>query len=441
LIEAPSPRAEADAIAVRLRQAVDDGQTAAVITPDRMLTRQITAALDRWDIKPDDSAGLPLQLSPPGRFLRHVADLFCAPLDAEALLVLLRHPLTNSTEKDGTKHGLHTNALELHIRRYGPPFPSRDSLNVWTDRYSDAGPWASWICDTLMDLDDPRPRPLSEFIAHHLQIAERLSAGPDSDGTGALWQEGAGREALRVMSELSSHAEAGGEMTAREYRRLVSSVLASGEVRDRDQGHPQVLIWGTLEARVQSADLVIIAGMNEGSWPENPTPDPWLNRPLRMQAGLLLPERRVGLSAHDYQQAVCAQEVVVSRSIRTDEAETVPSRWINRLINLLGGLKDKGGPDCLVEMRARGQYWLELAETIAAPKSIKSPAPRPSPAPPTNARPVQLSVTQIKTLIRDPYAIYARNILGLNALDPLNQDAGAPLRGTLILLAQMQPLI
>jgi len=226
LIEAPSPRAEADAIAVRLRQAVDDGQTAAVITPDRMLTRQITAALDRWDIKPDDSAGLPLQLSPPGRFLRHVADLFCAPLDAEALLVLLRHPLTNSTEKDGTKHGLHTNALELHIRRYGPPFPSRDSLNVWTDRYSDAGPWASWICDTLMDLDDPRPRPLSEFIAHHLQIAERLSAGPDSDGTGALWQEGAGREALRVMSELSSHAEAGGEMTAREYRRLVSSVLA-----------------------------------------------------------------------------------------------------------------------------------------------------------------------------------------------------------------------
>lgn len=438
LIEAATPREEADAIAVRLREAVEQGQTAALITPDRMLTRQVTAALDRWDIKPDDSAGQPLQLSAPGRFLRHVADLFCDELDAERLLVLLRHPLTHSQDKEGSKHSLNTNALELELRRYGPPFPTRDSLTAWAsakaDRFPERVDWAVWVAYTLVGLRDTKPRSLDDWIKAHLTVAEALAAGVDGEESGELWLKAAGREAKRVMSEIEVHAEAGGTMTAHDYRQLVGSVLSGGEVRDRDAGHPQVLIWGTLEARVQSADLVILGGMNEGSWPEAPAPDPWLNRPLRVEAGLLLPERRIGLSAHDYQQAICARHVVISRSIRSDEAETVPSRWVNRLMNLLGGLEAQGGPECLTSMRDRGQAWLQLARLIAAPDPTKpvTPARRPSPAPPADVRPRKLSVTQIQTLIRDPYAIYARKILGLNRLDPLTHGADAPLRGTIV---------
>lgn len=436
LIEAPTPRAEADAIAVRLRQAVEDGQTAALITPDRMLTRQVSAALDRWDITPDDSAGLPLQLTATGRFLRHITDLFCAPLDAENLLVMLRHPLTHSGGDDRGSHNLCTNALELHLRRFGPPFPTPQSLSDWADKKADKHPdradWAAWMSRNLFGFDLDKPLPLSDHIARHIDVAERLSAGPDADATGALWKEAAGREALRVMSELRTHAEAGGVMSAREYRQLVGNILSAGEVRNPDSGHPHVLIWGTLEARVQSADLVILGGMNEGTWPNAPAPDPWLNRPLRLQAGLLLPERRIGLSAHDYQQAISATDVVISRAIRSDEAETVPSRWVNRLSNLLGGLDVQGGKDRLEDMRARGRHWLDVAATIAAPIDDVPAAKRPSPCPPTVARPNMLSVTQIKTLIRDPYAIYARNILGLYALDPLAHTADAPLRGIIV---------
>lgn len=436
LIEAPSPRAEADAIAVRLRQAVEDGETAALITPDRMLTRQVTAALDRWDIFPDDSAGLPLQLTAPGRFLRHIADLFSEPLDAERMLVLLRHPLTHSGDDDRGPHNLHTNALELELRRNGPPFPTRKSLIDWAtataDRYPDRLRWATWVADVLTDLNGPDFENLEVFVQRHMDIAQAFSSGPQAENEGELWREAAGREAFRVMSDLRNHADAGGSPNAQEYRQLLGSVLAGGDVHDRDRGHRHVLIWGTLEARVQSADLVILAGMNEGTWPEPPAPDPWLNRPMRLEAGLLLPERRIGLSAHDYQQAVCAKQVIISRSVRSDEAETVPSRWINRLTNLLGGLGDKGGPDCLEAMRDRGAYWLDLAVAIAAPDGEVPAALRPSPAPPVDARPKQLSVTQITTLIRDPYAIYARKILGLNTLDPLTQDASAPLRGTIV---------
>ncbi|MDA9208070.1 double-strand break repair protein AddB [Octadecabacter sp.] len=435
LIEAPTPRSEAEAIAVRLRQAVEDGQTAALISPDRMLTRQVTAALDRWDITPDDSAGQPLQLSAPGRFLRHTADVMCDTLSAESLLVLLRHPLSHSPSKD-TNHALHTNALELQLRRYGPPFPTTDDLLDWAGKTAEKTPdrvaWAAWVGETLSNRALNQDRSLAEHLDTHLAISNKLAAGPNTESAGELWLKQAGREAMRVITELQNHADAGGVMSTREYRRLINSLLAGGEVRDRDAGHPQVLIWGTLEARVQSADLVILAGLNEGTWPEAPAPDPWLNRPLRMQAGLLLPERRIGLSAHDYQQAVCAPNVILSRSVRTDEAESVPSRWVNRLVNLLGGLTDQDGPACLANMRKRGKHWVDLAEVIAAPDTKVPPAPRPSPCPPSDARPDQLSVTQIKTLIRDPYAIYARKVLNLNALDPVSQSADAPLRGIIV---------
>lgn len=436
LIEASSPRAEADAIAARLRHALDEGKTAALITPDRILTRQVAGALDRWGIKPDDSAGLPLQLSAPGRLLRHMADHMCEQLDAEHLLVLLRHPLTNSENEDRGPHILRTNALELELRRNGPPFPTAESLRAWAATTAKAHPdraqWIEWVIATLLEPNLGGTRALTDHLAQHIEVTERLAAGPGGDDSGGLWKEAAGREALRVISDLRLHSEAGGKVSAEDYRRILSSLLSSGEVRDRDSGDPRVLIWGTLEARVQSADLVILGSMNEGTWPEAATPDPWLNRQMRKEAGLLLPERRIGLSAHDYQQAVCSKDVVISRAIRSDEAETVPSRWVNRLMNLLGGLTDKGGPDRLSDMRARGAYWIDVAAKISAPPNPVAPAVRPSPCPPKDVRPTSLSVTQIKTLIRDPYAIYAKKILRLNALDLLTKTADAPLYGIIV---------
>jgi RecB family exonuclease len=168
--------------------------------------------------------------------------------------------------------------------------------------------------------------------------------------------------------------------------------------------------------------------LNEGSWPEPPRPDPWLNRALRYQAGLLLPERRIGLAAHDFQQAVLAQEVWITRAIRTDEAQTVVSRWVNRMQNLLDGLPEQGGRAALEAMRARGAEWLAKATALEMAPAI-APAPRPAPCPPVDMRPARLSVTEIKRLIRDPYAIYARHVLRLRPLDPLMRAPDALLRG------------
>jgi len=436
LIEAQSPRAEAEVIALRLRQAAAEGITAALITPDRGLTRQVAAALDSWQLVPDDSAGVQLSLSPPGRFLRQVADLAGQRITAEALLSLLKHPLCHSSGTDRGQHLLRARELELSLRRYGPPFPDAAALEKWATKTGTHDPgrlhWAQWLGTLIAPLPQTGPGPLTDLVQNHLALAKALAAGPAQTGSGGLWDAAAGRTARDVCTDLTQHAPAGGIMSPRDYAALFASVVSGAVVRDRDKGHPQILIWGTLEARVQGADLVILGGMNEGIWPETPNPDPWLNRSLRQKAGLLLPERRIGLSAHDYMQAVAGREVWITRALRSADAETVPSRWINRLTNLLGGLPAQGGPEALAAMRARGSRWLEQAAQISAPATATPPAPRPSPRPPLAARPKLLSVTQIKTLIRDPYAIYAEKVLRLSALDPLTHAADAPLRGTII---------
>ncbi|MCE8507277.1 double-strand break repair protein AddB [Ruegeria pomeroyi] len=429
LIEAASPRDEALAIALRLRQAAEDGQSAALITPDRMLTRQVSAALDRWNILPDDSAGLPLHLSPPGRFLRHVAGLFSSRLDGEALLTLLKHPLCH-TGAGRNEHLLHTRDLELDLRRNGPPFPGAEDLAAFATRREVPEDWTNWVARCFCDQHVTGALPLSDWVDRLRQLAEALSAGAEG-GSGNLWEQKAGQEALAIVTALANEAPHGGEMDARDFADLLGGLLSTGEVRDRDAPYPGIMIWGTLEARVMGADLLILGGLNEGSWPEAPAPDPWLNRRMRHDAGLLLPERRIGLSAHDFQQAIGAPEVWLTRAKRSDDAETVPSRWLNRLTNLLQGLPDQGGAVALSEMRARGHRWLSMAEALEEAQR-SAPAPRPSPRPPLAARPRQLSVTEIKKLIRDPYAIYARHVLRLKPLDPLVQAPDALLRGIVI---------
>lgn len=432
LIEAPGERAEAIAIALVLREAAETGTRAALISPDRNLTRRVTAALDRWGIRPDDSAGRPLALSAPGRLMRQVAALFGQKLTGDALLALLKHPLAFSGPGRGP-HLILTREFELHLRRHGPAFPTAESVQTWaeTQTHDRAADWARIVAATLCGHEAIPKLSLEDFVAMHLVLTEALARGFAETGTGALWEKAAGEEALKAVTELQAEAGAGGEMTPADYAGVFLGVLNRHEVRETESVHPGIMIWGTLESRVQGADLVVLGGLNDGTWPAQPPPDPWLNRAMRKEAGLLLPERRIGLSAHDYQQAVAAKRVVLSRSKRGAEAETVPSRWLNRLVNLMSGLPERHGPQALGAMRERGDDWLRKAQAFdAAPEA--TPARRPSPRPPVAARPKKLSVTEIKTLVRDPYAIYARHVLKLRPLDPLRPVADPRLRGTVL---------
>lgn len=434
LIEAPGPRAEALAIARALAEAVAEGRSAALVTPDRLLARRVTVALDRWRLRPDDSAGRPLGLSAPGRFLRQLAALVAGDgqIAAAPLIALLKHPLSNS----GAGRGPHLLALrdfELWLRDRGQPFPGPADLPDFAARRPAHADWAAWLAGWLGSVP-PLDTPLPEGLAAFRALAEALAGGAEG-GRGALWDKEAGQRAQARLEALTDSAAEAPDLTLSELPALLDAAMAGQELRETDITDPRVMIWGPQEVRARSADLVILGGLTEGVWPAMPAPDPWLNRALRLEAGLRLPERQIGLSAHDFQIAAAAPQVVLSHAARSTDAETVPARWLNRLVYLTVGLP--GGPEALRQARARGRAWLDRAlaeagDLSSVPPEIATRNPRPAPAPPAGARPKLLRVTELQRLIRDPYALYARRVLELEPLQPLAPQPDARLRGILL---------
>ena len=430
VLEAPSPRIEALAIALRLRKAAEDGRRAALITPDRNLGRMVTAALARWGIVPDDSAGIPLNQTPPGRLMRQVARLRAGRRDVESLLALLKHPLVHSGAGRGD-HVRRVSELELHWRRHGPPYPDGAGLAEWGREREGCGPWCDWLGAVLGEARSECTG-LADHVNAHLALAERLAAGSEAAGSGALWEKEQGGLTLRATQGLLAEAAHGAGMDARDYAALYDRILSEAEgPRRAEQVSDHVLIWGTLEARSGGLDLAILGGLNDGTWPTPPPPDPWMNRKMRHDVGLTLPERVVGLSAHDFQQAAGATQVWLTRALRNAEAETVPSRWLNRLGNLVRGLPENGGEEAWRDMRRRGARFVDWAEKLDRADPV-DPEPRPAPCPPLAARPTSYSPSTLHQLRRDPYAVYARKVLGLSKLPPIRPEPDAMLRGQVL---------
>ncbi len=439
LILAPGVREEANAVAVAMREAIETGSRAALVTQDRELARRVDAALRRWSIEPDNRIGEPLQQTPAGVFLRLVLDVLQPQFAPQAFVALLKHPLTNSANRK--QHLRHTASLERHLRAECGPAVDSGLVQNWAHgRDGERAAWGARLAELLAGAPEPGGRPLADWLRGHVRLANALVAwqgvesGPfasDAEVSGPLWEGMAGSDLGRMFDDLAAHAAAAGEVDIRDYRAMLRSLMQTSRAYGQTTPRPDAAIWGGHQARVRSTDLVVIGGLNEGTWPGSLTPDAWLNRAMRRRLGLGPPERRHGLAAHDFQQAAGSAKVVLSRSLRRDDAPAVESRWLTRILNLMRGLGAEGG-EAVDSMTARGDRWLDLARSLERPKETVARAGRPAPAPPPASRPERLSVTQIRTLIRDPYAIYARHVLKLRRLDPVGREPDALARGIAI---------
>ena len=435
LIEAATPRHEAAAIALAIRRALEvPGKRIALITPDAALARRVTAELGRYDILPDDSLGQPLAQSPAGVFLRLVAEVAAQGAAAVRLAALLQHPLT----RPGLPRAEHlalARRYEREVLRQRPqPGLPLGHLPAWPDATEAEAAWRTRIEAVIGVFAGRLGGPiggasLAKVTAAHIAAAEALSRESD-DAVPEVWEKSAGVKLLEVMLRLARNADAHGEGAAEGYLALLDNLLGRENLPpEAERPHPRVMIWGTQEARVQGVDLAILGGLNDGIWPPAPRPDPWLSRPMRDKLGLPSQDREIGLSAHDFLQGVARDEVILTRARKVDGAPTVASRWLIRLENLLGGL---GEGAALAAMRGRGEALLGLVALVHQPEAPVERAPRPMPRPPLAARPRQLSVTQIETLVRDAYAIYAYKVLGLRPLDPLGRPPDFRERGTVV---------
>lgn len=428
-LDAPAPREEAGAIALILRQALEaEGRTAALVTPDRALARRVSAELERWGLVIDDSAGLPLDTSEPGGFLRLLAEMVADDFAPHATLACLKHPLAAAGDDPARFRAL-VRRLETTALRGPRPAPGLAGLRAAArdGKVRDGLDRLAATLDPFVKIMAQETAPLAELVRAHLEAAEALAATPLLPGPARLWQGEAGDALATWAAELSTAAEAvRGTFPAippRFYPALFEQLLSGQVVRQAWGSHPRLFLWGPMEARLQKADVMVLAGLNEGTWPGEAEADPWMSRPMRAAFGLPAPERKVGLAAHDFAMAFAAQRVVLSRSARVDGTPTVPSRWLMRLDAVMDAAGLSYGEDAAP--------FLDWHARLDRPDLFARVAP-PAPRPPLAARPRKLSVTEVETWMRDPYGVYAKHVLGLRALDPIDADPGAAEYGSLV---------
>lgn len=424
VIEAANAEEEALAIAVALREAFEEKKkTAALVTPDRALARRVRAALARWNIEADDSAGDDLADTPAGVFARLVAEAALGGLAPVPLLAMLKHPLCHLSlpgvlaleravlrgprPRPGTAgltHALAVLRTTRHTLHYSDP---RRALTE--PELDSAEALVKSLAQALASLEALKPgeQPLSSIAAAHREALEALAGGqPMLD---AAFDEIIDYGTLLIDRD--------------DYLELFHSALANRPTR-QPPTQARIRILGTLESRLQHVDRAILGSLAEGIWPPEASADAWLSRPMRLTLGLDLPERRIGLSAHDFAQALGAKEVILSRAAKVAGTPTVASRFIQRLAAV-------AGESAWNSALKRGEKYLAYARALdepAQPLRIEMPKPKP----PLDARPKKLSVTDIENWLRDPYTIYAKHVLRLYPLDTVDTPPGAADRGTII---------
>lgn len=416
-IDCASEQEEAALIALKLREVLEvPGHTGTLVTPDRNLGRRVAQMLRHWGLGIDDSAGTPLAKTEPATFLRLLLEYAEVP-DGFNLLDLMKHPLMlGGLEAQECRTRIRN--IEMQALRGKPRVLGFKAL------LERDPPHSEWLAELeaqtgpLLALASQSHIKLTELLRLLVETAEKLS---DKD---KLWRAEAGEALAGWVAELLDCARDYPAMSATELGDVLLTLMSDVMVRLRYGDHPRLTLLGPLEARLQSADVVILAGLNENSWPALPEPDPWMSRPMRKAFGLKSPEQRLGEEAHDFYTLAATSEVILCRSLRQDGAPSVPARWLRRLDTLLQAQKQSAPYE-------RGHALLALARALDHTDEVK-PVSRPAPRPPLAARPVRLSVTQVETLRRDPYAIYARKILGLEPVDEIEPEPGHAERGSFI---------
>jgi ATP-dependent helicase/nuclease subunit B len=454
VVAAPNSEMEALAIAVAMREARHLNKSAALVTPDRALARRVMAALKRWNLEFDDSGGDALMDTAVGIFARLAAEAASKGLEPPTLLALLKHPLFRLGHASGAlKHAIET--LELALLRGTRPQAGTAGLARDFDRFraelrklrsretsslhasepraklrDDELDQAQALITALQKALAPlevmgasKPYDFAELALRHREMLIVLSS--DQSGIAIVFEDAQGAALAAAFDDLLAEQKPSGLMVQLgDYPDVFQTAYADRMVRRGESASAQLHIFGQLEARLTESDRVILGGLVEGVWPPAPRVDPWLSRPMRHELGLDLPERRIGLSAHDFAQLLGMDDVILTHSAKVGGAPAVASRFLHRLEAVAGEARWDAA-------RSAGENYVRFAAELDQPNVIE-PIKQPAPRPPVATRPTKLSVTAIEDWLRDPYTIYAKYILRLDPLDPVDMPLSAADRGSAI---------
>lgn len=386
-IDCESINEEALAIALILRETLETPEkTAALVTNDRMLARRVILEMKRWGVELDDSAGTPLHHTPVGVYLSLIALLGKEyPNNQSNLLSLLKHPLSADQMMPTDLRKL-VKVKEKEAREKQNPLDIE--LNTNLDVF-------------LSFFKENTPAPFIDILEAHLKVAEELATSPDRSGQERLWGNEAGQEAYKLFVKIKEHGHKFDEIQPADYFNMIMLFLSGLSVRSRYGMHNRLDILGPIEARLTHPDVCIISGLNEGSFPMLSDTGPWLSRQMRKALKLPAIESKIASQSMDFAHCFSSPEVYLTRSVKSDGSQTIPSRFLSRIDAVLNASN--------IEWKIEPPHYARLLDKTTLQEQIV----RPVPTPPVSVRPKELSVTNVELLMKNPYAIYAKYILKL----------------------------
>ena len=409
LINCDDVRHEAKTIALIMRETLEtENKTAALVTVDRNLSRRVISELKKWNIEADDSAGQPLSLTHIGVYFRLIAEAVVQN-NMTAKIALLKYPYTSCGNKSSSfKSAVYD--LEMALRKEKKLTSEQQNL---LDNFEQR-------LQPLTELYENPTVNLKKMLIAHIEVAQNLADTDVKTGDKIIWKNDDGSAAAEFFSTFIGKSEELGDIASNDYLPFLVTVMTEKNVRSRYGYHPRIKILGPIEARLTNYDRVIIGEVNENIWPKLPKADMWMSRPMKAEFKMQQSERSIGVSAADFAHLLNAPEVFVTRAQKIDGTPTDKSRWWLRLETVLAAIF--GSDD---EQKKKYEFiyqepysqWAKNLERCDSPCPVKAPQPRPE----LKYRPRKLSATQVEILMRDPYSIYAKEILKLVPLDDLDR--------------------
>ena len=439
-IPAASPREEADAIALMMRETLETpDKTAALVTTDRRLASQVADRLKYWDITVNDSAGEGLLRRPAGSFFTLVSAVAASRFAPLTLAQLFAHPLTYlGYSKSDFKRKAHR--FEALLLRGPTPDSGLEGLHerlreVAHDREltdEDTQPLQEMLgqlATTFKPFLERGKASLKQWVSAHLEVAQTLANDETLTRKDSFLEQEDGEALYTCLQNLMhGHNDSDG-MSLSDYQQWLEAFLGQVEVREKYAQHPRLFIWGPLEARLQTADKIIIGGMNEGTWPNAIKPDPWLNREMAAELKLPPMDMATGLNAHDFSSLFANPDVTLTRAVKDGGTPTLPSRYLLRL----EALYQLRSEESLHSFMRSGGKWIMMARKWATHLTKPAEAtPQPIAQTSVEVVPTELSASSVRTLMTCPYQLYGQKVLKLQPLDPFDQAPDAADKGNLI---------
>ena len=279
LIETKTLSDEASTIAIIMREALEiEGRTAALITPDRELARRVSSALKKWNIIVDDSAGSTLPALASGLFLEFILTCVCDNFSLISLLNLLKNPLCKTFADTELLR-----KFELLLCRGPRPQLGLETLRTRTQALIPPDPEILNLVEFLEAAFSPLyplqngQHSIKNYAISLATVAEFLSGNHNKP-----WQGEDGEAASLLLISLQDQAHAISDLGLRAFRDTLNYLMQTVIVHPAKETHPRLVILGQLEARMIQKDVMILGGLNEGSWPAEIPHDPWMSRLMRI---------------------------------------------------------------------------------------------------------------------------------------------------------------